>query len=93
MVRSVVNRYTSDLISVDVLCAINAKKESAATKPPAITDAFQQPLRITDSTISVASLLDLVKEHLPDILPESVLRHYIQRAPEILAHPVFTNDS
>lgn len=91
MVRSVVNRYTSDLISVDVLCAINAKKEPAATKPPVI--AAELPLHITGSKITIADLLDLVKEHLPDILPESVLRHYIQRAPEILAHPVFTNNS
>ena len=31
---------------------------------------------VTDSTISIRSLLDYVKRYFPDVLPESVLRHY-----------------
>lgn len=35
---------------------------------------FQVP--VTDSTISIAELLDYVNKYFPDILPESVLKHY-----------------
>ena len=31
---------------------------------------------VTDSTISIRSLLDYVNRYFPDVLPESVLRHY-----------------
>ena len=30
----------------------------------------------TDSTISISDLLDYVNNYYPDILPESVLKHY-----------------
>ena len=37
------------------------------------TDA---PAILTDSVISIRSLLDYVNRYFPDVLPESVLRHY-----------------
>ena len=35
---------------------------------------FQHP--VTDSNIKIADLLELVNEYFPDVLPESVLRHF-----------------
>jgi hypothetical protein len=59
---------------MDVLYAINAKKEElAATKSPRSTD---NTLSVTNSTISIAELLENVNRFFPDILPESVLRHF-----------------
>ena len=44
------------------------------------TDA---PAILTDSVISIRSLLDYVNRYFPDVLPESVLRHYnYDRRPE-----------
>ena len=34
------------------------------------------PAILTDSVISIRSLLDYVNRYFPDVLPESVLRHY-----------------
>ena len=73
VVRSVVNHFDNKLNSVDVLYAINTKKELAANKSPRYT---AKPLSVTSSDISIAELIDVVKENYPDILPESVLRHY-----------------
>ena len=55
---------------MDVLYAINAKKESAVQNAPRSTE---KPLSVTDSTISIADLLDYVNQFFPDIIPESVL--------------------
>ncbi|MCF0138334.1 MAG: hypothetical protein HUJ66_08230 [Oscillospiraceae bacterium] len=73
IVRFVINQYTNELSSVDVLYAANAKKEPAALNEPAITD---KPLRITDSEISIEDLLKYVNKYFPDILPESVLKEF-----------------
>lgn len=74
VVRSIVNRFSNELTSIDVLYAINAKKqELAATKSPRFT---AEPLSETSSTISIVDLLDLVNQYFPDILPEDVLKHY-----------------
>lgn len=73
VVRFVVNHYDNSIASMDVLYALNAKKELAATKSPRLT---AEPLSVTSSTISIAELLDLVNEYFPDILPEDVLKHY-----------------
>ena len=72
VVRSVVNRYTHKLVSVDALYAVNAKKEPAALLPLLTGN----PAVGTDSTISIAELLDYVNKYFPDILPEEVLKHY-----------------
>ena len=71
IVRFIVNRHTDVLTSVDVLYAINAKKER-----PAALNAPRASTPGTDLTISIADLLDVVKKHFPDILPMDVLRHY-----------------
>ena len=73
IVRSVVNQFKNELASMDVLYAINAKKELAALNAPRST---AEPLSVTSSTISISKLLDLVNQHFPDILPEEVLKHY-----------------
>ena len=68
----VVNKYSNEVAEIDVLYSVNAKKESAALLPK-FTDNSATP---TDSTISIAQLLDFVNSNFPDILPESVLRHF-----------------
>ena len=75
VVRSVVNRFTHNLVSMDVLYAINAKKEPAALLP---LSAEQSALG-TDSKISIAKMFDYVNKYFPDILPEEVLKHYAYR--------------
>ncbi len=77
IVRSVVNRFKSELVSMDVLYAINAKKESQLRS---MRPGIQPP--VTDSTISIADLLDFVNRYFPDILPQSVLDHYGQTRPQ-----------
>ena len=73
VVRFVVNHFDNNITAMDVLYAINAKKEPAATKSPRLT---AEPLSVTSSTISIEELLDLVNQYFPDILPEEVLKHY-----------------
>ena len=68
----VVNKYSNEVAEIDVLYSANAKKETAALLPK-FTDNSATP---TVSDISIAQLLDYVNRHFPDILPESVLRHY-----------------
>lgn len=72
IVRFVVNQHSNEVATVDVLYAINAKKEPAALLP-AITG---KSATLTDSNISIANLLDFASVYFPDALPESVLRHY-----------------
>ena len=71
VVRSVVNRFSNELASMDVLYAINAKKENRLRS---MRPGFQGP--VTDSTISIADLLDHVNQYFPEVLPEDVLKHY-----------------
>lgn len=71
LVRSVVNKYSKALSSMDVLYAVSAKKENRLRS---MRPEFQRS--VTDSTISIRSLLDYVNRYFPDVLPESVLRHY-----------------
>lgn len=60
-------------MSVDVLYAINAKTEPAGSLSPEITGV---PATLTDSSIGIADLLTYVNRYFPDVLPESVLRHF-----------------
>ena len=74
IVQFVVNRISNEVTDVDVLYAVNAKKEPGALLPDVTgTDA---PAILTDSVISIRSLLDYVNRYFPDVLPESVLRYY-----------------
>jgi hypothetical protein len=70
IVRSVINRFTHNLVSMDVLYAINAKKEPAALLPL----SAEKTALGTDSKISIAKLLDYVNQYFPDILPEDILK-------------------
>ena len=72
IVQFVVNRASNEVMSADVLYAINAKKEPAALLPE-ITGV---PATLTGSTISIADLLTYVNRYFPDVLPEGVLRHF-----------------
>ena len=80
--RSVVNRFSNEVTSMDVLYAYNAKTErnlriKNGTGRETIPNGPQRnAATITDSTISISELLDYVNRYFPDILPESVLRHY-----------------
>lgn len=71
IVRSVVNRFSNELDSMDVLYAINAKKENQLRS---MRPGFQRP--VTDSNISIAELLEYVNQYFPDILPEDILKHF-----------------
>ncbi|MBE6641923.1 MAG: hypothetical protein E7619_10115 [Ruminococcaceae bacterium] len=73
VVRFVINSFDNELVSMDVLYAVNAKKESATLNAPRSTT---KSLSVTDSKISVADLLSLVNTHFPEILPADVLRHF-----------------
>lgn len=72
IVQFVVNRASNEVTSVDVLYSIGTKKEPAALLP----EVTGVPATLTGSTISISSLLDYVNRYFPDILPESVLKHY-----------------
>lgn len=72
IVRMVVNQYTSEVDKVDVLYAINTKKEPAGKMP----GSHGKTALPTGSTISIFDLLDLVNKYFPDVLPEDVLKHY-----------------
>lgn len=79
VVRSVVNRYSNEISSVDVLYAVNSKSD--ANKKMNRAGDNPQGTRhdsrfLTGSTISISELLDYVNEYFPDILPEDVLKHY-----------------
>lgn len=73
IVRFVVNHFDHNVIAMDVLYAVNAKKELAAHNAPRLA---AKPLSVTSSIISISDLLDIVNQHFPDILPEDVLKHY-----------------
>ena len=75
IVQFVVNRASNELMAVDVLYAINAKKEPAASLPK-FTD---ESAPLTGSTISIADFLTYVNRYFPDVLPEGVLRHFGHR--------------
>lgn len=74
VVSFVVNRASNEVMSVDVLYAVNAKTEPAGSLSPELSS--QSDVSLTGSTISISKLLDYVNKYYPDILPEDVLRHY-----------------
>lgn len=74
VVSFVVNRASNEVMSVDVLYAVNAKKEAIALIEPELSS--QSDVSLTASTISISDLLDYVNRYYPDILPEDVLKHY-----------------
>lgn len=73
VVESIVNKFTFELESMDVLYSMNAKKELAALNAPRAT---LNALPVTSSDSNIPSVLNIVNEHFPDILPEEVLKHF-----------------
>ena len=73
IVRSVVNRFDKELVSMDTLYAVNAKKELAVQNAPRLAE---DPLSVTSPTISVADFLDYVNQYFPNVLSEDVLRRF-----------------
>lgn len=70
LVESVLNRQDMELETMEILYSMNAKKGTAVLNaPPATTPDYR-------STITIADLLDVVNTNFPDVLPESVLRHF-----------------
>ena len=70
VVSFIVNKHTNEIQSIDVLYAVNAKKEPAGSLSPEVSTPP------TGSTISISNLLDCVNYYFPDILPKSVLKHF-----------------
>ena len=70
VVSFIVNKHTNEIQSIDVLYAVNAKKEPAGSLSPEVSTPP------TGSTISISNLLDYVNYYFPDILPKSVLKHF-----------------
>ena len=71
VVSFIVNKHTNEIQSIDVLYAVNAKKEPAgSSKSPEVSTPPTGP------TISISNLLDCVNYYFLDILSESVLKHY-----------------
>lgn len=70
VVRSVINKYSNELSSMDVLYALNAKKGTAVLNAPRDSTPDYR------SKISISDLLDYVNKYFPEVLPEEVLKHY-----------------
>lgn len=67
IVEFVVNRYTNELKSIDVLHSINSNKKSTAVlnAPPVSTPDYR-------TKISISDLLDYVNRYFPDVSSEDV---------------------
>ena len=75
----VVNRYTNEVSEIDVLYSMNTKTQAIEkNRPGAVSPgvAARDADYLTDSTISIAHLLELVNRYFPDILPMDVQRHF-----------------
>lgn len=70
IVSFVVNKHTNEIQSIDVLYAVNAKTRPAGSLSPEVSTPPTGP------KISISNLLAYVNNYFPDILPESVLKHY-----------------
>ena len=74
IVSFVVNRYTHELVEMEVVYSMNAKTEPAGSLSPRITT--QNAGSFTGSKITIAEYLDFVNEFFADVMPEAVLKHY-----------------
>ncbi len=61
VVSFVVNRASNEVTSIDVLYAVNAKKEATALIEPELSS--QSDVSLTASTISISELLNLVNKY------------------------------
>ncbi len=82
IVSFVVNQATNEVDSVNVLYSVNTKTDLMKTikKEPDGSLSPGVPAKtadyLTGSTISISNLLEYVNQYFPDILPESVLKHF-----------------
>lgn len=70
----VVNKYTNEVQTIDVLYSVNTKKEAAALIEPDFRS--NNDTGLTASNISISNLLDYVNKYFPDILPEEMSKYY-----------------
>ena len=63
-----------EIEDVNVLYALNTKKEPAALKRPGLGVETDNPA--TGSVLSIADFLNNVKNHFPDVLSNDILAHY-----------------
>lgn len=73
IVSFIVNRETNEVSSINVLYSMNTKTEPAGSLSPGVPAKADY---LTGSIIGISDLLDYVNKFFPDILPESVLKHY-----------------
>ena len=73
-VRMITDKRGHSIEEIETVYAISTKKESVAHYRQGYGN--ESSFAFTDSTISIADLLDFVKNHFSDILQESVLQHY-----------------
>ena len=73
-VSFIINRYSNELVIMDVMHSISAKKEPAGSLSPSV--AVQNTGHSTGSVISIARFLDYVNKSFPDIFPKDKLKHY-----------------
>ena len=85
-VRMIVNRYTNEIDSIDVLYSVSTKKETAGTKP----GSDSKTTLPTVSTISISDLLQNVKDVglVTSVLSEDVCNKLGVKRPD----SVFKND-
>lgn len=82
IVRSIINRFSNELASIDVLYAFNKKIDCGGIKKQNQLGhnpqgSLPQGNFLSGSdAINIAELLDTVNKFFPDILPEGVLKHY-----------------
>ena len=72
-IKFVVNKFTNNVESVDVLKSIDAKTEPAVLSTTASGKALQS---VPGSTLKISDLLEFVKNNLQSVLPQDVLQHY-----------------
>lgn len=71
IVEFVVNRYSGELVTMDVLYSLNAKKEGTAVlNAPGVSRSRYR------STISISEILEYVNRKFPDVLSMDVLKHF-----------------
>ena len=78
VVDFVVNRFTNEVESVDVLYSADAKKEAAGLSPTSSGAQNETALSVPASSIRIADLLEIVKDVLPRSLSQDVLAHFGQ---------------
>ena len=75
----IITNEENSVEDLEVMYALNTKKESVAHYRLGIA---AKPLSNTNSTVSIADFLEIVKTHFADVLPEDVLRQMSMTRPK-----------